>query len=181
MAEITSAAAGTKPGGRRGKKLSTRVDLTPMVDLGFLLITFFIFTTTMSEPTAMKLMMPADGGEPSPWKESKSLTVIPLKNNRVFYYHGMLQEPMRPGSFGVAGYSYADGIGQVIRDKKGALDLKEPGSARQLMLIIKPMTSASYRNVVDILDEMTINEVKSYALTDLNQEEMKMLARQNLQ
>jgi biopolymer transport protein ExbD len=175
MAEITSAAAGSRPGGRHGKKLSTRVDLTPMVDLGFLLITFFIFTTTMSEPSAMKLIMPADGGDPMPTKESGSLTVIPLKNNRVFYYHGQLKDNMKPGSFGIAGYSYSDGIRKIIRDKKAFMDRQKPGSARQLMLIIKPMNSASYRNVVDILDEMTINEVKSYALTDISIAEIKML------
>ena len=181
MAEITSAAAGSKPGGRRGKKLSTRVDLTPMVDLGFLLITFFVFTTAMSKPSAMKLVMPAEDGDPMPMKQSRSLTVVPLKDNRVFYYHGMLMEPMQTGSYGITGYSYANGVGEIIRAKKRAMELQEPGSARELMLIIKPMNNASYRNVVDILDEVAINDVKSYALTELSLEDMKMLTTQNLQ
>jgi biopolymer transport protein ExbD len=180
MAEITSAAAGSKPGGRRGKKLSTRVDLTPMVDLGFLLITFFIFTTTLSEPSAVILVMPADGGESMPTKESGSLTVIPLANNRIFYYHGRLQEPMPAGSSGIVGYSYADGIGKVIRDKQQFMELKKPMSARELMLIIKPTNSASYQNVVDILDEVTINDVKSYALTDISIAEIRMLETRKL-
>ena len=180
MAEITSAAAGSKPAGRRGKKLSTRVDLTPMVDLGFLLITFFVFTTAMSKPSAMKLNMPADGGDPTPLKNSRSLTIIPLKDNRAFYYHGMLQEPLQTGSYGIVGYSFADGIGQVIRDKKKAMELREPMSASELMVIIKPMNNSNYRNVVDILDEMSINDVTKYALTDLSVEELKMLASKNL-
>ena len=179
MAEITSTNT-SKPGGRRGKKLSTRVDLTPMVDLGFLLITFFIFTTTMSEPSAMKLVLPADGGEPMPTEESGSLTVIPLKNNRIFYYHGMLQDPMAAGSFGIVSYSYADGIGKVIRDKKQFMERRNPASSQKLMLIIKPMNSASYQNVVDILDEITINEVKRYALTDISIAETMMLANRGL-
>ncbi|HTE25387.1 ExbD/TolR family protein [Flavitalea sp.] len=180
MAEITSAAAGSKPGRRRGKKLSTRVDLTPMVDLGFLLITFFIFTTTMSEPSAMKLIMPAEGGTETPTKASGSLTIVPFKDNRIFYYHGILQEALQAGRFGTVGYSYADGIGEVIRAKQEAMDLLKPMSRKTMMVIVKPMSNASYRNVVDILDEMTINDVKSYALTNLSIEEMKMLATQNL-
>lgn len=160
--------------------MSTRVDLTPMVDLGFLLITFFIFTTTMSQPSAMKLIMPADNGDPMPQEESRSLTIIPLKDNRVYYYHGILLEALQTGSYGITGYTYADGIGEIVRAKKKAMELKEPMSARELMLIIKPMTSASYRNVVDVLDEIAINDVKRYALTDLSIEEMKVLATQNL-
>ena len=181
MAEITSAAAGSKPGRRHGKKLSTRVDLTPMVDLGFLLITFFVFTTAMSKPSAMKLTMPAEGGTDMPVPQSRSLTVIPFKNNRIFYYHGILEEALQAGRYGIVSYSYADGIGKVIRAKQEAMDLVEPLSKQKMMVIVKPMNNASYGNVVDILDEMKINDVKIYALTNLGIDEIKMLASQNLQ
>src|ERR1700743_1631089 len=95
MAEMdTSSGGGHKkgPGVKKSKKLSTRVDLTPMVDLGFLLITFFIFTTTMSQPTGMHLNLPKDVQKPedqNKLKESAAFTVMPSKANQVYYYEGL--------------------------------------------------------------------------------------------
>src|SRR6201990_108451 len=95
MAEMDTSGGGHHkkgPGVKKSKKQSTRVDLTPMVDLGFLLITFFIFTTTMSQPTAMKLNLPKDTDKPdeqNKLKESAALTVMPGKNNNVYYYEGL--------------------------------------------------------------------------------------------
>src|SRR5689334_20929388 len=104
MAEINAPATGSnKPGVRRSKKLSTRVDLTPMVDLGFLLITFFIFTTTMSSPKVMKLVMPDDTNTnvpPTNVGKSTALTVIPLDANRIFYYHGDLVDALKENTYG---------------------------------------------------------------------------------
>ena len=176
MAEITTpASGGSKTGGRRGKKLSTRVDLTPMVDLGFLLITFFVFTTTMARPSVMQLTMPADGGEPMPVIESGSLTIVPFSGNRVFYYHGMLDNALKSGIHGVTGYSHANGIGNVIRAKQLAMKNLPPQFRKKMMVIIKPTNTSNYRNVVDILDEMKINEVGSYAISDLTDKEILIL------
>lgn len=69
-------------------KRSTRVDLTPMVDLGFILITFFIFTSTLAEPKLMKLQMPNDSDNPTKVCESCALTLVADGNNQLYYYEG---------------------------------------------------------------------------------------------
>jgi len=183
MAEInTPHVAGGKAGARRSKKLSTKVDLTPMVDLGFLLITFFIFTTTMSESKAMKLIMPDDS---DPKKEmtlakSNALTVIPLAGNKVFYYHGELNEALKENAWGVTGYSERDGLGKIVRIKQSALDKVKPGNRKELMLLIKPSPEANYESVVHALDEATINDVKKYAILDLTPEEKTVAVAKSL-
>lgn len=183
MAEINTAAAGTPPGVRRSKKLSTRVDLTPMVDLGFLLITFFIFTTTMSEPGAVKLIMP-DDTKPvdvdQKLGESNALTLMPIENHAVFYYHGSQESAMKSGAFGITSFDLKTGIGQVIRDKQAAMDRVTPGSRKELMLLIKPAAGSHYQDFVNALDEVAINQVPRHALLDITPEEVRMIEAQRL-
>jgi biopolymer transport protein ExbD len=180
MAEInTPSVAGGKAGARRSKKLSTKVDLTPMVDLGFLLITFFIFTTTMSESKAMKLIMPDDS---DPRKvmdlgKSNALTVIPLADNKVFYYHGDLNDALQSNTWGFTSYSERDGLGKIVRTKQAALDKIKPGSRKELMLMIKPSPESNYESVVNALDEAMINDVKKYAILDLTSSEKEVIAQ----
>lgn len=162
MAEMdTSGGGGHKkgPGVKKGKKLSTRVDLTPMVDLGFLLITFFIFTTTMSQPTAMRLILPKDTEKPEEQnkiKESAALTVILGNNNVIYYYEGTLL----PDGSNFKSTNYKEIRGIII-------DKKKRTNPEDFMVLIKPTDQSTYRNTVDLLDEMTINEVKRYATLDL--------------
>ncbi len=170
MAEMdTSGGGGHKkgPGVKKGKKLSTRVDLTPMVDLGFLLITFFIFTTTMSQPTAFKLFLPDDRTTPenqNKAKESGALTLLLGKDNNVFYYEGMLKDD--GSNFKSSNFKE---IRNIIIDKKRSTDTAD------LVLVIKPSEECTYKNVVDILDEMAINMIKRYALVDISEVENQLI------
>jgi biopolymer transport protein ExbD len=172
MAEMdTSSGGGHKkgPGVKKSKKLSTRVDLTPMVDLGFLLITFFIFTTTMSQPTAMKLYLPKDTDKPEEQnkvKASGALTLLLGKNDMVYYYEGELA----PDASNFKSTNFSE-VRKVILDKKRATDEKD------YVVVIKPDNDATYKNTVDILDEMTINDVKRYAMVDISPVEYSLIQR----
>ena len=180
MAEINiPAGAGDKPGVRRSKKQSTRVDLTPMVDLGFLLITFFIFTTTMSSPKAMDLFMPKDTNDTKDQTvvgQSNALTLIPMADNRIFYYHGELDNALKTNTYGITNYSVNQGIGEIVRNKQAALDRVKPGGRKELVLMIKPAPESNYQNLVNVLDEVLINEVTRYAVMDLTPHEKEVAA-----
>ena len=160
------------PGVKKAKKQSTRVDMTPMVDLGFLLITFFIFTTTMSTPSAMQLYMPKDTDKPDEQnkaKESGALTVLIGKGNQVYYYEGQL---LPDGSnFKSTSFDPETGIRKVLIDKKRRTPEED------LVVVIKPNDEATYKNTVDILDEMTINGIKRFALVDITPNENEPLKR----
>jgi biopolymer transport protein ExbD len=182
------------PGVKKAKKLSTRVDMTPMVDLGFLLITFFIFTATMNEPSTMDLNMPKDTDkeeEQTKAKQSGALTVMLGKNNQIYYYEGELApngENFQQTTF--------KGIRDIIINKKKSViasyrtDVNCETKAREkgkkdpvkecqdqdFVVIIKPDEDATYKNTVDILDEMSINLVKRYAMVKISDTE-KMLIK----
>jgi biopolymer transport protein ExbD len=151
----------TQPTGKQGNKpakKSTRVDLTPMVDLGFLLITFFIFTTTMSAPKAMKLVMPDDSqGRTSEGGEGKTLQLELDANNTISYYYGNDSTHKFTTDYS------ASGIRKVIQDKRKQVAEKY-NDASELIVLISPKNASSYGNMVDILDEMLINDIKRYMI-----------------
>ena len=182
MAELDTSGGGHKkkgPGVKKGKKLSTRVDLTPMVDLGFLLITFFIFTTTMSQPTALKLLLPDDRVKPEEQnkaKESGALTILMGADNHVYYYEGQLKPDA--SNFLSASYNGENSIRDVIMKKKAyvrsiAQDPNDP--EHDLVVVIKPSQYCTYKNVIDILDEMSISVVKKFALVDIFETEEQLI------
>ncbi len=183
------------PGVKKAKKLSTRIDMTPMVDLGFLLITFFIFTTTMSSPTTLKLNMPKDTDkeeEQNKAKESGALTIMLGKGNQVYYFEGQLKVDAEGSNFKVTTYKQ---IRQVILDKKAGVisryvkDEKceadkiakerdpEDCNQKDLVVVIKPNSESTYKNTVDILDEMTICRVLTYALVKITPIENELIKK----
>ena len=166
MAEMEVKGGGGKkgPGVKKSKKQSTRVDLTPMVDLGFLLITFFMFTTTLSSPTAMKLIMPDETAKPEEQNEAAkagAFTVILGKADQVYYYEGDDPKTMQVANL------------KTIRDK--ILDKKSRTPADKLVVIIKPDEDATYKDTVDLLDEMTINDIKKYAMVAVRPDEYALV------
>jgi biopolymer transport protein ExbD len=161
MAEISTAATSRKSRGvKKSKKLSTRVDLTPMVDLGFLLITFFIFTTTMTTPTAMHLNLPADAN-PTPTKESFVITLLLGKNNNIYHYEGI-----DPAKGSTTDYQ---NIRTILLDKK------RRSNPAWFEVILKPSKNATYGNTVNILDEMKIDDIHHYVLTDITPYESQLM------
>ena len=191
------------PGVKKAKKLSTRVDMTPMVDLGFLLITFFVFTATMSSPKAMDLRMPKDVDDPKKQneaKESGALTIMLGKADKVYYYEGKLDESA--SNFKQA--TWKEIRDEIIKKRKEVMgrhvhDLNSPESVcktmqerakkngdpdwetacldRDFVVIIKPTQDATYKNTVDILDEMTINAVKTYAMVKIFPQEYELILK----
>ncbi len=161
MAELEQKQVGKKGGKKGRKKMSTRIDLTPMVDLGFLLVTFFMLTTTFSKPQTMEINMPVKPKqnlteeEQNAVKASKALTLILEGENKIYWYQGIPDEKNIPE---MTNFS-ADGVRKLLVEKNSTIP--------DLVVLIKPTDQANYKNVVDILDEMNISNIKRYALVDV--------------
>ncbi len=168
MAEISQGGGGGKHDGKvRGKKLSTRVDLTPMVDLAFLLITFFMLTTTLKKPQAMELNMPKetkDKEEKQEIADCQVMHVILDTLDRVMYYEGLELKDWQKSSFDPEDEK---GIRKVILDKQKNVStgcLSKEGKPKDLVVLIKLLKGSNYNNMVTILDEMDITDTKVYAI-----------------
>jgi len=181
MAEIDTGGGGKKKGGKRGKKLSTRVDLTPMVDLGFLLITFFMFTTTMSKPKTMELLMPLEDStlqdkDKNKIKDYTALTLLLSKKNRVYYYYGIGNDALNPPEVKVTGFTAKDGVRDaIIKLRENVATYKQEHAGErgveaddEATVLIKPDTTSTYSDMVNALDEMQINGIEIYAMVDIS-------------
>ena len=166
MAEVQVQDKSEKGGKVRSKKQSTRVDMTPMVDLNFLMLMFFMFTTTFSKPNVMDLRLPAKTKKDAPPPQrteidlTNSISLIIGKDNRIFY-HQTDQAGLNENTLQETTYD-KEGITKVIEQaKRRAKDVKK------FTVIIKPTDDAVYKNFVDILDQMTITNSQQYGVTDI--------------
>lgn len=158
--------AGKKP---RARKHGFHLDMTPMVDLAFLLLTFFMLTTTFAKPRVMQLTMPVPDKHTTKVASHGAMTIVLGKNHQVHYYFG-LYAPADP-SVAVPTLHTADFGPQGIRQVLLAFGRQEPKGT----VLIKSDAHAVYRDMVDILDEMNITDQSKYALTDLNATDRQLL------
>jgi biopolymer transport protein ExbD len=201
MAQIQSNDSDSGKGGKHGKvrakKQSTHIDMTPMVDLAFLLLTFFMLTTTFGKPKTMEINMPV---KPPPGQEIKNevnnaITILLSGDNKVYWYYGELKPETK---LTLTDFS-ATGVRKLFLDyNKQAVDeiktLKEnalktkmnedtlksrivdiKGKKYALMVLVKTDDKAKYKNVIDIIDELNICLIGKYALVDLDTREYDLI------
>ncbi len=144
-----------------------------MVDLGFLLITFFVFTAELGKPSVINLYMPHDG-IPTPSAQSRSITILSAGDNKLFYYYGTEDEVKKNGLIYSSSYDEINGIGKIIRKREKQLE-QSGIDKKELVVLIKSGSKSSYKNIVSILDEMTINGVTRYVIVKPDLFETKFL------
>lgn len=171
MAELNTGGDEGKKGGKvRSKKQNSKVDLTAMVDLAFLLITFFMLTTSLSKPQSMNLNLPDKEEDTNPKPdgiikvdERRTMTVILGKNNQMTWFMGLADNPIIPPTKDKYG---KDGIRKTLLKKVKEVPEIVQDAKKGLIVIIKPTKTSTYRNLVDILDEMAICAVPTYAIVN---------------
>jgi biopolymer transport protein ExbD len=205
MAELIVEDKGKKGGKRRPKKHSTRIDMTPMVDLMCLLITFFMLTTAFSKSKVMVITMPdKEQKDEPPQNQSqisafRTLNILLSADDKVFYYVGSDKKPLTP----VVKTDFSkDGIRKVLleknkdlftkifeyRDKRitGKLVVADTTAESAIkkfkredkagpIVLIKADKTAKYKAIVNIIDEMAICNIASYAVVDISPLEMEMV------
>ena len=171
MAEISDGGGeGKKKGGKvRSKKQSTRIDMTPMVDLAFLLLTFFVMTTTLNKPQTMEITMPEkpkeDDKQPEV-NEKRVLTLVLGENDKIYWYIGITDPKVELTSFS------NEGVRKVL--------MRENSQIKDMVVLVKPSDESRYKNVVDILDELTISNVSRYALVEITDVDKELVKESNL-
>jgi biopolymer transport protein ExbD len=143
-----------------------RVDMTPMVDLGFLLITFFMYTTSFNKPFEMPLVLPKNSTETAALIDKNTLTLILGKDDKIFWHQKNLNKLEKTDFKNV---NFGKELRNLILVKRQTALKKE-----NFTVIIHPTDECNYGNVVDILDEMSITNQKLYALSDIFQKEKEI-------
>jgi biopolymer transport protein ExbD len=204
MAEIQEGGGGGHKGGKkRAKKLSTRVDMTPMVDLAFLLLTFFVLTATFSKPKSMELTFPAPPEKIEDMPPiKKGVTFLLTKDDRIFYYEGefravdsdkgpktdlaelnfsqeslhkYLLEKSKPMHDQILALKDRHEKGQLSDTTFKRLVKERKADKESYTYLIKTDDKATYKNVIDVIDELNINVVGKYVMVDITKPEMDLL------
>jgi len=175
MAELDTSSKEGKGGKVRSKKASTRVDLTAMVDLAFLLITFFMLTTTLNKPQAMDLAMPDKDQKKDDQlavAASRTMTILLGSSDKIEWYIG------EPGKSAPTVDNFGkNGIRKTLLDNSQRI---KQTTGKDMFVIIKPSDKSIYKNMVDILDEMSIANIQSYGIVDISPVEVNELKKQNI-
>jgi biopolymer transport protein ExbD len=170
MAELGGGGGGKKKGGKvRAKRSSTRIDMTPMVDLAFLLLTFFVMTTTLNKPQTMEITMPEKpkpGDEMPEINEKNVLTLLLGADDKIYWYMGITDPKVEVSNFS------ATGMRKILLEKKAELP--------KLIVLIKAMDEAKYKNMVDIMDEMNISAMQRFALVDITDTDVQLVKESQL-
>jgi len=181
MAELDTSGGGKKKGGKvRSKKQSTRVDLTAMVDLAFLLITFFMLTTTLAKPQAMDLAMPdkeKQDQQELTIADNRTMTILLGADNRLEWYMGLVDKPLTPPQ--VDNYG-RNGIRKALVENAKKVIAATGDPSKGLIVLIKPSDQSNYRNFVDILDEMKVSNIDRYAIVEISEPDIALLKRDGL-
>ena len=168
MAEITNSTSQVNSK-VRSKKASARIDMTPMVDLAFLLLTFFMLTTTFMKPYVMKITMPEEVDNTTnqpPVDVKKVLTLVLGAKNRVYWYTGYAKPPLTATDFS------STGVRKLLIEKKA--------STKGLYVFIKPSAQSRYQNMIDVLDEMVIAGIERYSMIETTKEDTKLIKEMDL-
>ncbi len=167
MAEINTGDGGGKGGKKRSKKVSTKVDMTPMVDLAFLLITFFMLATTLTKQQKFDFGVPPDLKDLTKQPELKAshaITLI-LGGDDIVYWYTMNQDGTT--DFHQTDFS-EDGIRAVLLEKRNKV-------GKDLNVIIKPMKESKYKNLIDVIDELAILGIGKKAMVDASPEDIRLV------
>ncbi len=198
MAEIIDGGGGGggKHQKKKAKKGNVHLDMTPMVDLAFLLLTFFILATSLSKPKTMEIIYPKeveDTDETTKVDDALATTVlVGEEDEHVFYYTGVF----KPDSTVLIHTDYSkEGIRKVLLDRNKRINdqvtaLKEQltnkiindttyqvayskivGDSLAPFVIVKTIPTSKFRNVVNVMDELNITNIKKRAIIDMGDSE----------
>lgn len=183
MAELNTNDGGGKDKKVRSKKAQNSVDLAAMVDLAFLLITFFMLTTTLMKAQSMSLAMPAKDNDKeaidteTKVPETRTVTLLLGEDNKLVWYLGLVDNPLDGPTVTTYG---KDGIRPVLLEKNRLALQHSQDEEKGLIVIIKPSDKSTYKDLVDALDEMAITHTKVYAIVDMTDADLQLLINEGL-